>query len=404
MPITFLATACTRFGRETILLLTLLAATLQGRSAETAFTYQGRLNALGQAASGVYDFRFILYSADVGGNQVGNIVTIPSVTVSSGLFATVLDFGAGAFDGNPRWLDIAVRTNGGVDFTPLTPRQALSPTPYAIYSANANQAQTAASLTGPLPANQLSGTISTATLADGSVTWPKLAPGTISRLTNPTGSATNLVVTSSGFVGINTVAPAVTLDVAGSVRTPNLIVSGSGSVSGSLTVQGTLYSDGVGRFLDTVYAGSTAFGTTNALEVTGSARVRTNLFVNADLFVGDDIVIGSNKGNVRSDSATQLKVGFTSGSFIYTASAGGGVDIDFIIPSFPAGTTASQVRVQLSQFLPDAGSGLGFQQYTMTVYSLDIPNRLCTVRLYNAGGASATIDGTLYLMTIGPAE
>ena len=39
----------------------------------TAFTYQGRLNASGQPANGVYDLRFRLSSDALGNNYVGAI-------------------------------------------------------------------------------------------------------------------------------------------------------------------------------------------------------------------------------------------------------------------------------------------------------------------------------------------
>jgi hypothetical protein len=55
-----------------------------------------------------------------------------SVGVTNGLFNTTLDFGPGVFGGDARWLDIAVRTNGGSAFTPLAPRQALTAAPYAL--------------------------------------------------------------------------------------------------------------------------------------------------------------------------------------------------------------------------------------------------------------------------------
>ncbi len=126
----------------------------------TAFTYQGRLTDNGQPANGRYDLRFILYSADVGGSQVGNILTNGNVLVSSGVFTTVLDFGAGGFAGSARWLEIGVRTNGSADaHTVLTPRQPVTATPYAIQAINATTAGSATNLSGMLPATNLTGTI-----------------------------------------------------------------------------------------------------------------------------------------------------------------------------------------------------------------------------------------------------
>ncbi len=102
----------------------------------TAFTYQGRLADGGQPANGSYDLRFILYDAEIGGSQQGNVLTNSAVAVSGGLFTTALDFGATVFGGDARWLEIAVRQHGTGGFVPLDPRQPLTPTPYALFASN----------------------------------------------------------------------------------------------------------------------------------------------------------------------------------------------------------------------------------------------------------------------------
>jgi hypothetical protein len=114
-----------------------------GRSIEaatalsTAFTYQGRLTDGGSPANGVYDLRFILYDAESGGAQVGSIVAKEDVTVTNGLFSVELDFGGSAFTGDARWLEIAVRPGSGTGatgYTILSPRQPVSPSPYALFA------------------------------------------------------------------------------------------------------------------------------------------------------------------------------------------------------------------------------------------------------------------------------
>ncbi len=99
----------------------------------TAFTYQGRLTDDGSPANGEYDFRFELYDAASGGAQVGSMVSKENTAVTDGLFTVELDFGSGIFTGDARWLEIGVRpgASGGL-FTTLTPRQALTPAPYAL--------------------------------------------------------------------------------------------------------------------------------------------------------------------------------------------------------------------------------------------------------------------------------
>jgi type VI secretion system secreted protein VgrG len=117
----------------------------------TAFTYQGKLSSGGAAATGLYDFRFALYDAAAGGTQQGATFATNAVTVTNGYFLVTLNFG-GAFDGRARWLDIAVKTNGAASYSPLAPRQPLTPAPYAIMAASASN------LLGTLPTAQLTGT------------------------------------------------------------------------------------------------------------------------------------------------------------------------------------------------------------------------------------------------------
>jgi len=99
----------------------------------TAFTYQGRLTDGDDLANGTYDFEFKLYNAASGGSQVGSTITKGDVTVTDGLFTVELDFGSGAFTGDARWLEIGVRPGSSTGaYTTLTPRQPLTPAPYAL--------------------------------------------------------------------------------------------------------------------------------------------------------------------------------------------------------------------------------------------------------------------------------
>jgi Chaperone of endosialidase len=102
----------------------------------TAFTYQGRLNNGGVPANGIYDLQFTIYDLATNGTLLAGPITNSTTGVSNGLFTVLLDFGATPFTGADRWLDIAVRTNGGGAFTTLNPRQKLTPSPYAITAGN----------------------------------------------------------------------------------------------------------------------------------------------------------------------------------------------------------------------------------------------------------------------------
>lgn len=98
----------------------------------TAFTYQGRLNAGANAANGSYDMTFAVYDANVSGNQIAGPITNSAVAVTNGLFTVSLDFGAGVFTGTNYWVQMNVSPAGANTFAALTPRQQLTPAPYAL--------------------------------------------------------------------------------------------------------------------------------------------------------------------------------------------------------------------------------------------------------------------------------
>lgn len=124
------------------ILMALLALTLLGAfdstfstafaQGTTAFTYQGRLNAGANAANGSYDMTFAVYDANVAGNQIAGPITNSAVAVTNGLFTVTLDFGAGVFTGTNYWVQMAVSPAGANTFAALTPRQQLTPAPYAL--------------------------------------------------------------------------------------------------------------------------------------------------------------------------------------------------------------------------------------------------------------------------------
>ncbi len=104
----------------------------------TGFTYQGQLKGPTGPINGLCDLRFRLFDAASGGIQVGSTVTHEGVGLEDGLFTALLDFGPGAFPGDARWLAVEVRCPAGAgSYTSLSPRQPLTPGPYALYAAAA---------------------------------------------------------------------------------------------------------------------------------------------------------------------------------------------------------------------------------------------------------------------------
>jgi hypothetical protein len=148
------------------------------------WTYQGRLNLAGSPLNDTADFEFTLWDADAAGNVVGAVATVNDVIVVDGLFTVELDFGAEAFNGEARWLEIAVRspTDSGV-FTTLSPRQPLTATPYALQTRG-------------------------------------------------------LFVDDAGNVGIGTATPAADLDVVGLVAATSFVGDGSGVAGTQLSAAG----------------------------------------------------------------------------------------------------------------------------------------------------------------------
>jgi hypothetical protein len=156
-------------------LLFLSVGALSAAAQGTAFTYQGQLGDSGQAANGNYDLTFGLYAASSGESPVGGVLTNLDMPVSKGFFTVTLDFG-NVFDGTQYWLEIAVRTNGVLTgFTTLTPRQQLTPSPYALHAASAS------TVTGQIAIGQL--------------------PSSVALLTDVTNEATSAATAAASAIG-----------------------------------------------------------------------------------------------------------------------------------------------------------------------------------------------------------
>jgi trimeric autotransporter adhesin len=169
----------------------------------TAFTYQGHLRQSGTAVSGACDFQFGLYDAVSGGAQIGTTQTKSNVAVSGGLFTVAdLDFGAGAFNGLARWLAIGVRCPAGSgSYTTLTPRQALTPAPYALALPGfyTRQNATSPNLIGGHISNTVASGVVGATISGGGAGgWANSVTGSYGTVGGGLGNTANWYATVGG--------------------------------------------------------------------------------------------------------------------------------------------------------------------------------------------------------------
>src|SRR2546426_5532268 len=134
------------------------------------FTYQAVLSDSGHPAQANYDLVFRIYNAETNGPLLPAPAFVENLPIASGHVAATLDFGEDIFNGQSRWLEIAVRRAGSpADYAPLLPRQLITAAPYAI---------TALNLAGVNPlhiaevgsSNLLNGTIQSPLLIQGNAT------------------------------------------------------------------------------------------------------------------------------------------------------------------------------------------------------------------------------------------
>lgn len=114
-----------------VLVVLLAAGSAWGEPLGSAVSYQGRLADGGAAVDGVVDLRFDLFDASTGGTQIGQSVLASGVAVAGGVFQVEIDFGADAFNGDGRWIEIGVKDPGDLLYTTLEPRQKILVAPAA---------------------------------------------------------------------------------------------------------------------------------------------------------------------------------------------------------------------------------------------------------------------------------
>ena len=236
----------------------------------TAFNYQGRLTDGGTPANGNYDLQFALWDSSSGGSQIGSTQLISTVAVSSGVFAVTLDFGANAFPGANRFLEISARVSGASAFILLSPRQQITSTPYAVRSGNATIADTATNATqlGGVSASQYVQT-NDARLTDSRS--PTAGSSNYIQNTTSTQSASNFNIsgggTAGGMLSGNVVSATTQYNLNGSrvlstgpgVALNDLLVGASSGVALTSGAENSFFGVGAGNST-TTGAGNSFFG------------------------------------------------------------------------------------------------------------------------------------------------
>ena len=271
-----------------------------GIAQTTGFTYQGSLNSGGVVANGNHDFEFALFDALSGGAQLGATLPQNGVTVTNGIFAVSLDFGS-QFPGAQRFLEIRVRPSGVGAFTPLTPRQQITSSPYAVKSLNSDTATTATNAT-----NATNATTATNALQLGGVAANQYVITTDSRMTDertPTAGSANYIQNQN----------------AGAQAASSFNISGTGTaggtLSGNIVNAATRYDIGGDRVLSVAGSANVFAGVDAGANTTGSGNSFFGRGAGRDNTSGDDnSFFGRGAGLITTGSSNSFFGGNAGGS------------------------------------------------------------------------------------------
>lgn len=295
-----------------LILIQLLCVSLSAQT--TQFTYQGSLKDGANAASGNYDFEFVLFDALSGGTQVGSTLTKSSVAVANGIFSVSLDFGP-SYPGAARFLEIHVRPAGVGLFTTLAPRQPVNSSPYSVKTLNADtaaNATNATNATNAINANNATtaATATNATQLGGVAANQYVLTGDV-RLSDarpPTAGSSNYIQNG------NAQQPTSNFNVSGNGTT-------GGTLSGNVVNAATQFNLGGNRILSNagtqnLFAGNNSgaantTGISNAFFGYAAGSLNTTGFFNA--FFGDEAAVSNTTGFNNSFFGFQAGYGNTTG-------------------------------------------------------------------------------------------
>ena len=321
------------FNRKSWLCLgcVLLALNTGVASAQTTtFTYQGKLTDGGNPANGNYDMQFKLFdTATVGTGLLLGTITNPSVPVTAGIFTVQLDFGAGVFTGPPRYLEIGVRPMGSPDpYTLLSPRQAVTSTPYSVRSLNSSVADSLSSAcvgcVSSAQVGSVSGSVVTGTIPVASV--PAGSGNYVQNTTSPQ-AASNFNISGDGTVGATLSANVVNATTHYSILGTRVFsVAGSANIFAGIN-SGTMNTGSNNSFVGAAAGAGNAAGGRNAFF--GTQAGATNATGSNNAFFGyragfenlsnNNSFFGSGAGDSTTTGANNAFFGTEAGAANTTA-------------------------------------------------------------------------------------
>ena len=335
-----------RIAYATTFSLMILFSGLTVMAQSTSFTYQGKLSDTGNPASGSYDLQFTLWDSVSAGTQIGSTQTLSAVGVTNGIFTVTLDFGAGAFSGANRFLEIGTRTAGGGSFTILTPRQQITSTPYAIRSLNASAADSATTATN---ATQLGGVAASQYVQTNDTRLSDARPptaGSANYIQNTTSqqAGANFNISGNGTAGGTLSANSLGLGTAS--PTARLSITGAGAFNAAGAARLDLFNTTANTgFLEHV----TDAGLWQLATMSGAARVAVNQTGNvgiqtttpsANLTVAQS---GTGSGTVATTSGSSVVTGtntqFTNTFQVGDSIAGTGIPAGSVVLSIASDTS-----------------------------------------------------------------
>ncbi|HEY3854797.1 MAG TPA: hypothetical protein VGO67_10425, partial [Verrucomicrobiae bacterium] len=353
----------------TMVVMGLLCSLVEAPAQGTAFTYQGRLDESGSPACGAFDMTFSLYASPSGGPSATFTVTNLGVTVSSGQFATLLDFGPGVFAGQTWWLELGVRTNGSGAFNILLPRLQVFPAPYAIYATTAGEAASTTNFSGSL-AGDVTGTqsatvvssvggqsaanVASATLAANGAASANTANTLVER--DAIGSFAAGMVTATSFTGngigltnipgssiTGTLDDALLTNVfflSASNNLPNILVATNPANQFSGTLTGSLNGNAASSTTAASFSGSLAGDVTG----TQSATVVSSIGGQSAANVASGVLAANGAASANTANTIILRDAtgsFSAGTITATNFTGNGVGLTNIPGSSITGTLAN---------------------------------------------------------------